>query len=166
MSRSFTWTDDTVEHTDADHERAAALARRWSALHDEIEREQWARQSDLEDGRRYDPEPDYCSVCNGEGEIGIVVPPGEIPGHFRRPEWLVGIDCPAANCEDGRDLTPIIEYEKRERARTADRALELELIEDKLAALGARMMRPYEHWNEDERLVEYLECGRFGDVAW
>lgn len=28
---------------------------------------------------------------------------------------------------------------------------------------GARMMRPYEHWNEDERYMQYMECDRFGE---
>lgn len=31
------------------------------------------------------------------------------------------------------------------------------LIEDQLGALGARMARPYEHWNEEEAMIEYLE---------
>jgi len=52
----------------------------------------------------------------------------------------------------------IYEYQKelRERldiARLAD-------IEDKLHQRGARMMRPYEHHNEDERYMEYMERDR------
>src|ERR1044071_8530821 len=43
------------------------------------------------------------------------------------------------------------EWLQSERTRQAERDLEIELIEDKLAAIGARIMRPYEHWNEDER---------------
>jgi len=35
--------------------------------------------------------------------------------------------------------------------------LRLEVIEELLSDLGARMMRPYEHWNEDERYMEYME---------
>jgi superfamily II DNA or RNA helicase len=31
------------------------------------------------------------------------------------------------------------------------------LIETMLDSLGARLMRPYEHWNEDERYMEYME---------
>jgi hypothetical protein len=38
--------------------------------------------------------------------------------------------------------------------------IKLELIETQLAHLGARMMRPYEHHNEDERLMEYMERER------
>lgn len=35
--------------------------------------------------------------------------------------------------------------------------IRMEVIEELLARLGARMMRPYEHWNEDERYMEYME---------
>ena len=34
---------------------------------------------------------------------------------------------------------------------------QMELIDNKLYELGARMMRPYEHWNEDERYMAYME---------
>jgi hypothetical protein len=33
----------------------------------------------------------------------------------------------------------------------------MEVIEELLSELGARIMRPYEHWNEDEQYVEYME---------
>jgi len=35
--------------------------------------------------------------------------------------------------------------------------VKLEVIEGLLSALGARMARPYEHWNEDEKYMEYME---------
>lgn len=44
---------------------------------------------------------------------------------------------------------------RNELERARERALE-----EQLDKLGARMMRPYEHWNEDERLMEYLERDR------
>jgi hypothetical protein len=34
---------------------------------------------------------------------------------------------------------------------------QIEAIEQLMAARGARFMREYEHWNEDEKLMEYLE---------
>jgi hypothetical protein len=39
-------------------------------------------------------------------------------------------------------------------------------IEEMLGELGARMMRPYEHWNEDERMMEYLENRHSYDNDW
>jgi hypothetical protein len=38
--------------------------------------------------------------------------------------------------------------------------LEMNEIETLLAHYGVRMMRPYEHWNEDERYMEYMERDR------
>ncbi|CAM6053506.1 unnamed protein product [Sphagnum tenellum] len=42
-------------------------------------------------------------------------------------------------------------------AREAEKDLELEIVEEKLSRAGVRMMRAYEHWNEDERYMEYME---------
>ena len=35
----------------------------------------------------------------------------------------------------------------------------LQAIENRLYQLGVRLMRPYEHWNEDERYMEMMERG-------
>ncbi len=69
-------------------------------------------------------------------------------------------DCPA--CEDGNyskciDVAAML---TKQRAIEAERDLELELVEDKLAAISARIMRPYEHWNEDEAYMQYAERER------
>lgn len=69
--------------------------------------------------------------------------------------------------EEGCNDEPEFETEAEEKAhqlRTEtmvklERAKELALYEQ-LDQLGARMMRPYEHWNEDEKLMEYLERDR------
>lgn len=37
---------------------------------------------------------------------------------------------------------------------------QLDTIEAELDTLGARLMRPYEHWNEDEAYMEYQERDR------
>lgn len=51
-----------------------------------------------------------------------------------------------------------VEEQEREFNENENRLwLELEAVEDILGELGARMMRPYEHWNEDERYMEYME---------
>lgn len=48
-------------------------------------------------------------------------------------------------------------YQARERAQDATEQAQLAAIEMLLEQHGARMMRPYEHWNEDERYIEYME---------
>ena len=47
-------------------------------------------------------------------------------------------------------LSPMDEADLRDQA-------EQEAIVAMLHGLGARLMRPYEHWNEDERYMEYME---------
>lgn len=48
---------------------------------------------------------------------------------------------------------------KRRLARAREKAEE-QVLMDRLAELGARMMRKYEHWNEEEHLMAYLERDR------
>lgn len=76
---------------------------------------------------------------------------------------LTNIRCSNPNCEDGYDMADARESERARAVAEAERALEMELVEDKLALIGARPMRPYEHWNEDEQYMQYMEEGRFGD---
>jgi len=66
-------------------------------------------------------------------------------------------DCEACRAEDYGQCVSVLAAIRRVNERQAERDLEIELVEDKLAAIGARMMRPYEHWHEDERLMEYME---------
>lgn len=42
------------------------------------------------------------------------------------------------------------------------RETQYKIIHEELTRLGVRMMRPYEHWNEEERYMQYMEEGRFG----
>lgn len=74
-------------------------------------------------------------------------------------------ECEACGLGDYHQCEVIQAFHQRERAQREDEDLEIELIEDKLARLGARMMRPYEHWNEDERHMQWMEEGRFGDYS-
>ena len=75
----------------------------------------------------------------------------EMGGYYRDPyEDLDDAEAGEARAED----------RQAELNLEAERELEIEMIEEKLEAIGARMMRPYEHWNEDERYVEYAESDR------
>jgi len=160
--RDYTWLDDR-EHTDEDDARASALARRWSVLHDDAEQRYFSRLSDIENGRCNEYEPDYCEVCGGECFLGVEGRWGGCDAAC--PLNLVGISCPNPTCEDGYEVGPVREAEQRQAAARADRELEREIIEEKLARLGARMMRPYEHWNEDEQYMQDIEEGRFGHAS-
>jgi hypothetical protein len=51
----------------------------------------------------------------------------------------------------------IVDFEKKRSAIHDDENMEIEIVERMLDEMGARMMRPYEHWNEDELMMEYME---------
>jgi hypothetical protein len=46
------------------------------------------------------------------------------------------------------------------KAGDDDTATRMSVVEELLGELGARMARPYEHWNEEEHLMEYAERDR------
>jgi len=114
MGRGWTWINenDPREHTDAERATLDALARQWSALHDQEEQERFLRQGRMQDG-----DMDY----------------------------------------DWDDQNERAVHEAMEQVRRNQHDASVRIIEDALEALGARMMRPYEHWNEDERYMEYME---------
>ena len=66
-------------------------------------------------------------------------------------------ECEACLVGDEGQCEYILNARRLELEKQAERELEIELVEDKLDKLVARMMRPYEHWNEDERYMEYME---------
>jgi len=76
---------------------------------------------------------------------------------FRRQAEREDGDDPADHFETDAELH---DWERREAARIRVRDVKISTIESALEMLGARMMRPYEHWNEDERLMEYMERER------
>lgn len=51
-------------------------------------------------------------------------------------------------------------YHREQQIRIRAMHDEKDEIESRLHSYGARMMRPYEHWNEDERYMEYMERDR------
>ena len=57
-------------------------------------------------------------------------------------------------------------WKKQQRTRRESGRIRLEIVEEMLARHGARMMRPYEHWNEDESYMQYMECDRFGESCY
>lgn len=49
------------------------------------------------------------------------------------------------------------EFDKQRVQETEKLLLEQQTIERMLYGLGARLRRPYEHWNEEERYMEFME---------
>lgn len=67
---------------------------------------------------------------------------------------------------DGRDAREYVERRveellnecERERERYFEKLVaEQQVIEEMINGLGARFKRPYEHWNEEEKYMEFME---------
>lgn len=52
------------------------------------------------------------------------------------------------------------EFYASQKDRDREDLLKREAMEELLSQNGARMMRPYEHWNEEEHIREYMERDR------
>jgi hypothetical protein len=63
-----------------------------------------------------------------------------------------------AGCDTDEEAAAMV---KQEQTRIRRRSEKIDQLENALAELGARMARPYEHWNEEEQYREYMEVGRF-----
>lgn len=72
---------------------------------------------------------------------------------------MVRITCHVCH-GSGIDHAAIAEEQNRQRQHEANRQVRVDIIETMLEKYGARMMRPYEHWNEDERYMQYMESDR------
>lgn len=142
---SFTWLDDSIEHSDYDSNRAAAIAAKITSIERTAELTIFAQQADYESGYDYDSAEDceceYCLAhyhhCDEEGAFGECS--------------LCATPCTLQEC------ATLAAFNAEATRKQAEADLEMELLQDKLAAIGARMMRPYEHWNEDEQYMQYME---------
>lgn len=126
----WTWIDEddasvTEEEIDKRTPTLDMLAERITAMRDQAERQQWARQARYEDG---DCGPEYDTAEEADA--------AEHQAAERRR-----IDCAIMEAQEN-------------------------VILEEMHRLGARMMRPYEHWNEDERYMQYQESDRFGDSGY
>ena len=62
---------------------------------------------------------------------------------------------PYEDDEEGAEIHALLQ-----KVDGARQDAELSTLYGALHDLGARMARPYEHWNEEERLIEYMERDR------
>lgn len=65
-----------------------------------------------------------------------------------------GLDWIAEQADDEEEADRL---RNQHRVEVEAALLEMQAIEGQLSMLGARIMRPYEHWNEEERVMQYLE---------
>jgi len=63
--------------------------------------------------------------------------------------------------DQDRAMQPFVDaFFKEQKEKDSVDAERLSVIQEMLGELGARMMRPYEHWNEEEQYREYAERDR------
>jgi hypothetical protein len=114
------------------------LCNKWNVLHSQIEQENFRSDED-----RYGYE-DYISQ--------LIWDRAETLFEKRHPDVDASTAEGRALFEKcGDEVSAQIKREEQKKYR------EKEAIEQLLYQLGARMARPYEHWNEEEKLMEYLE---------
>lgn len=121
------------------------LASEWNDTHQKIERQSWRDQDDLDD------EADYLADrCEDEVYQAISEAEEKNPNISKEELAIV------------RQKAEHDFYAEVDKKKRVDHE-RLDVIEELLGELGARMMRPYEHWNEDEKYMEYMETRHDND---
>ncbi len=128
------WEDEG--YYDSVSARCDGLAKWWSQLCTEAEHQQFSRQWAAEEGG-YDGDD------------------------YPRASWFdLGEEDPEYIAEVAAIEEAQAEQTRRRREAEEMQRAQFEFIEASLQDLGARMARPYEHWNEDEALMAYMERDR------
>lgn len=141
--RGWTWVGGESRFSPEVEEQIATmlngLAERWSRLERSIERRSFTeREADeevLDDRREFERDRAYAAALKA--------------GKSEEEAREEGEDAASAV------LSPLEEADDRD-------IREQQAIETTMRELGARMMRPYEHWNEEERYMEWSE-NRYDD---
>lgn len=114
------------------------LANKWNRLNKSIERQHFIRDSYDYDNKDDCREEELKEAYENAYEAAID------KGASKEEAMEVGLEA-KYKLQEKYDEEDSLPYKK------------LQILEDMLGQLGARMMRPYEHWNEDEAYMEYME---------
>ena len=139
------WTMMT-EHEESDikarvrAEMIGKLAAEWNEIHARVERHSFRSDEDIE------AEEDYLSERLDEEIDGALEAAEKQKGAPLTKEERLEVNDRVAN-----------EIKAAMNSKTDEDMVRLDAVEELLGDLGARMMRPYEHWGEQERYVEYME---------
>jgi len=120
-------------------EMVSKLASEWNEYHDKIERRGWISDEELYDEQDYLAEQVDDIAYEAEHEAKEKNP------SITKEELSIIRQKVTDDFYEGVNKRARINHER------------IEVIEELLYELGARMMRPYEHWNEEERYMEYME---------
>ena len=149
--RSFVLEDDSCFDEDGENEESEInqmkakirlemiekLAREWNEAHTRMEQRSFRCREDRDEEADYhaDQAADRADAAFCEAEA----------------KGLSEYDCKLAA------ETAMNAYYDEVKRKESELSLRLTVIEEMLGELGARMARPYEHWNEDEKYMEYME---------
>ncbi len=157
--RGWTFIDDATpsDHYDENgeltlkgkirEEMINKLASQWNEIHNKMERDSFRSEEDR------DNEADYLA-CRAEEEEDSAVEEA-----LKKNPNLSMEEQNSVREEASR------KFYKAQQDKDQEDILRKDTLEELLADLGVRMMRPYEHWNEDERYMEYMET-RYDDERW
>lgn len=146
--RGFVIDEDLIEYDDNGEltlksqireEMVKKLASEWNEINRKIEMRSWASRNESMDEGDYHAEMSESCADNDEYDAVQKNP------NLTSPER-----------KEIREKA-IASYWENKNNKDREIYLRREVIEDLLSDLGARMMRPYEHWNEEERYMEYAE---------
>jgi hypothetical protein len=130
------------------------LASRWNAMHEEDERDSFRSREDREAQAEFEGERDAEAIS--------LLQEKHMKDNGLPCETTTQINA-FAESEDGGAIAKKY-FEDREAKKAADvqkRQDERTALEELLRHYGARMARPYEHWNEMEDFMRYHEEDRW-----
>lgn len=120
-------------------EMIGKLAAEWNQINRRIEEDSWRSHEDM-----YEEQDYLAEMCQESVYEAVEEAKDKNPGITK---------------EELRDIRQAAEDKFYEEISKKDQEIYLRrnVIEELLSELGARMARPYEHWNEMESYMEYQE---------
>lgn len=153
MTRSFviereTDPNESEMKTKIREEMIQKLASEWNEVHQRMEERSWRSEDERSD------EADYYAMLADDAADNA-----EAIALKANPDMSED-ELKAVRAKSRED------FDKELSEKRNESALRLSVIEELLGELGARMARPYEHWNEDEKYMEYMETRHDNDERY
>jgi hypothetical protein len=144
-SRGWTWISEPEEEdlkVEVTRERIESLMSDWNRCQESLERISFRSQEEHED---------MCDSLEEEADEAAY-------------DARVRAEAAGKTEEEIEEIAEAARVKVLDRVHDRARKIHAkqQLIEEILETLGARVMRPYEHWNEDEHYMEYME-NRYSD---
>lgn len=149
-NRGWTWIEEDGEN-EAMVPAIEAIMSAWNDQNSKVDRQYRRRNDD------YTNEGYYDWLCEKAGDIVYNILREQ---HGENTiEWMDShkSEVQRMECEQYNILA------SKDKEDSSNELKKLDALEQGMRALGARLMRPYEHWNEEERYMEYMETRHDND---